>query len=92
MRRVFAVVGAAVLLVASALPVAADTQPTAGYASTGRNPEGFGGGPHCHVLAVEGEQAPFDFVAVFPSHTGHAHAGGDVFTADPNCNGVPGGA
>jgi hypothetical protein len=92
MRRFLAAAGAAVLLSLSALPASAETQPTAGYASTDRNPEGFGGGPHCHVLTAAGEQAPFDFVAVFPSHTGHAHAGGDVFTADPNCNGVPGGA
>lgn len=92
MRKLAIGVVASALLLGVAAPVSADqNQPSQGVASEGRNPNGFGGGPHCHVLAVEGStQAPFDFIAVYPSHAGHAHAGNDVFTADPDCNGLPG--
>jgi hypothetical protein len=52
-----------------------------------RNEAGTGAGPHCHVLTDS--NGPFT-VRVFPSHTGHAHAGGDVFTADGDCDGEAG--
>ena len=71
----------------------ADTQPTQGFASTGRNDAGFGGGPHCHVNAIASSHNPgVDFIEVFPSHTGHLHSGlaDGVFQADPNCDGAPG--
>jgi hypothetical protein len=65
-------------------------QPGQGETSTGRNLAGFGGGPHCHVLVIESAQEQFTFIRVFPSHTGHAHAGSDVFAADfPDCDGLP---
>jgi len=74
------------------LAMAADNQPSQGEHSTGRNAAGFGGGPHCHVLAVEQANGHFRFVQVFPSHMGHVSSGlGDgPFVADPNCDGVPG--
>lgn len=65
-------------------------QPGQGENSTGRNDAGFGGGPHCHVLLVDGAQERFDIIRVFPSHTAHVHTGlsGGVFAADPDCDGV----
>lgn len=73
----------------------AAAQPTQGFHSTefnenphvdGRNPNGYGGGPHCHTLTVEGA----DDTRVFPSHTGHLNAGADVFLQDLGCDGIPG--
>jgi hypothetical protein len=89
MRRI-AVALAVVALLVGASPALATTQPTNGIAADGRNPSGFGGGPHCHVIAVDNEQSNFDFIAVYPSHTGHANAGDDTFNADTNCDGDPG--
>lgn len=65
-------------------------QPGQGANSTGRNEAGFGEGPHCHVLIVENAQDRFEFIRVFPSHTGHANSGlvDGVFAADIDCNGV----
>lgn len=69
----------------------AQSQPSQGENSTGRNDAGFGGGPHCHVLIVENAQTQFDHLRVFPSHQGHASSGlsGAVFAADPDCDGIP---
>jgi hypothetical protein len=67
-----------------------ENQPGQGERSaTTRNPAGFGGGPHCHVVVANEGQGPFT-IAVFPSHTGHDHAGDDVLFADPNCDGDAG--
>ena len=92
MRKLAISVLASTLLLGVAAPVSADqNQPSQGIASEGRNPMGFGGGPHCHVIAVESSaQSQFDYIAVYPSHTGHSHAGNDIFLADPDCNGLPG--
>jgi hypothetical protein len=87
--------GAAVVAVATLLgpPVAAaDSQPSQGERSTGRNDAGFGGGPHCHVLSVEQANGHFTWIRVFPSHQGHASSGlaDGPFVADPDCDGLPG--
>jgi hypothetical protein len=67
----------------------AANQPGEGERSTERNEAGFGGGPHCHVLVANEGHGPFT-IRVFPSHTGHAHAGNDVFSADLDCDGTAG--
>jgi len=94
MRIILATLLSTALLMSAGIGAAfADTQPTHGFSSTGRNDAGFGGGPHCHVNAIASEHNPVvDFVEVFPSHTAHVHSGlpGDVFQADPNCDGDPG--
>ncbi len=55
------------------------------HPSENRNENGFGGGPHCHVvLKSENDNA------AYPSHTGHTHSGSDVFAADPDCDGDAG--
>ena len=66
-------------------------QPSQGENSTGRNDAGFGGGPHCHLLAVESAQGAFDVIRVFPSHMAHVSTGlGEgPFVADADCDGVP---
>lgn len=88
MKRLTVVLFAASLMLgAGASTAGAANQPGHGEHSTGRNPHGFGEGPHCHVQVVA--NGPFT-VRVFPSHTGHAHAGNDVFHADPDCDGVAG--
>lgn len=87
------VVSTVLFLSAGVGAVLADTQPTNGFSSTGRNDAGFGGGPHCHVNVIASEHNPVvEFVEVFPSHTAHVHTGlpGEVFQADPNCDGDPG--
>ena len=92
MRRLVFTLVPALVLVAFAAPAFADTQPTNGVSSEGRNAAGFGGGPHCHVNLVASEhQDVFDFIAVYPSHTAHVHTGlpTGVFRADPNCDGTP---
>jgi hypothetical protein len=78
-------------IAAPSLVMAEDNQPSQGENSTGRNDEGFGGGPHCHLLAVEQANGHFTNVRVFPSHTGHVHSGlGEgPFIADGDCNGLP---
>lgn len=53
------------------------------HSSEDRNDRGFGEGPHCHVNQQSDE-------AAYPSHKAHVHAGGDVFVADPDCDGDPG--
>jgi hypothetical protein len=88
MRRLAtSLVGALVLLTpATAL---ADTQPSQGVHSTGRNEAEFGGGPHCHVLIREGNH--FKTIVVYPSHQGHDASGlTHIFAADPNCDGDAG--
>lgn len=94
LRIASAVIAAAGLLAATGAGAAlADTQPTGGYASTGRNDKGFGGGPHCHIQVIATERSAGDrMIAVFPSHTAHAQTGlpSRVFVADPNCDGDPG--
>ncbi|HZD71436.1 MAG TPA: hypothetical protein VFA45_21765 [Actinomycetes bacterium] len=53
-----------------------------------RNEAGFGGGPHCHVLITN--HTPFDSTPAFPSHTAHLASGiGNIFAADPDCDGIP---
>ena len=66
-------------------------QPSQGENSEGRNDAGFGGGPHCHLLAVESAQGAFDFIQVFPSHMAHVSSGvGEgPFVADGDCDGLP---
>ena len=87
-RLLTATMVAALALVGSASMAGAANQPSQGEHSTGRNDAGFGGGPHCHVL-VANDAAPFT-IRVFPSHTGHVHAGNDIFNADPDCDGDAG--
>ena len=89
MKRVLVIVIALVLSVVALPPTWADNQPGQGETSTDRNPAGFGGGPHCHVLIVDSANEQFD-VRVFPSHTGHANSRTGVMAADLNCDGVPG--
>jgi len=92
-RTLIAAVTLAVGTVAlPSLALAEDNQPSQGEHSTGRNDAGFGGGPHCHLLAVENANGHFTFVQVFPSHTGHMHSGtgeSGPFIADGNCDGLP---
>ena len=93
MRRLIIALVPALLLAAAAVPAFADTQPSNGISSTGRDDSGFGGGPHCHINLVATEhQDQFDFIAVYPSHTAHVQTGlpTGVFAADPNCDGDPG--
>jgi hypothetical protein len=92
MKRAF-LVAAVVTLTTFGLASAASAepnQPGQGENSTGRNDSGFGGGPHCHVLAVASAQDQFDLIRVFPSHTAHDHTGlvDGVFVADANCDGI----
>jgi hypothetical protein len=93
MKRTF--VGSAVVaitLVVGPAVAGAANQPSQGEHSTGRNPAGFGGGPHCHVLSVEQANGHFESIRVFPSHQGHASSGlaDGPFVADPDCDGLPG--
>jgi hypothetical protein len=85
MRIVISVVAGLGLLVAAAGTVSADTQPTGGFPSEGRNDAGFGSGPHCHTNVVAGEHNPvFEAIEAFPSHTAHVQTSA-VFQADPGC-------
>jgi len=59
---------ALMLLGALAFPAAAAAHP-----SENRNPEGFGGGPHCHINLMSGH-------FTYPSHTAHA----TQIALDPN--------
>ena len=91
MKRTVVVLIIAVLASLGAAPAAfAQSHPSQGENSTGRNDAGFGGGPHCHVLVVDNAQDTFDTIRVFPSHTAHVHSGlaGGVFAADPDCDGI----
>ena len=103
MRKLVLVLVPAALILSTAVPVAAQevAQPSQGEHSAGRAPQGVGGGPHCHVVVAASEHvaaseaAPFEHIAVMPSHKGHvatntAQAAGAVFQADPNCDGDPG--
>ena len=78
-------------LAVPSMAMADDNQPSQGEHSTGRNEQGFGGGPHCHLLAVGQTGGPYTFVQVFPSHSGHFHSGlsAGPFVADANCDGLP---
>jgi hypothetical protein len=92
MKRAF-VLSAVAVLTSFGLASAASAepnQPSEGEHSTVRNDAGFGGGPHCHVLLVDGAQDQFDLIRVFPSHTAHAHTGlvDGVFAADADCDGA----
>ena len=86
-RALVIAVALALALVGLAPGAFAANQPGNGEASTGRNPAGFGGGPHCHVLTVDSGQEQF-VIRVFPSHTGHANSNAGTFAADRNCDGV----
>ena len=79
------------VLAAPSSAFAAVNQPSQGEHSTVRNDEGFGGGPHCHVLR-DSHGAPVEWIRVFPSHQGHASSGtaDGPFLADPDCDGDPG--
>jgi hypothetical protein len=89
MRKILATVAVGVFLLVGASPALADPHPSQGATSEGRNPQGFGGGPHCHVLIVN--NTPFDSAPAFPSHTGHDASGlTHVFAADPDCDGDAG--
>jgi hypothetical protein len=92
MHRLLAALFVIVLTLAGGTSMAAAgaNQPGEGERSTGRNDAGFGEGPHCHVVVANEGVGPFD-IRVFPSHTGHDHAGNDVFAADGDCDGAPGG-
>lgn len=93
MRRMLLVMATVVLMVlGSASAAFAQNQPGEGENSTGRNDAGFGGGPHCHVLAVDNAGGNFEFIRVFPSHRGHEASGlpDRVFVADADCDGLPG--
>lgn len=72
------------VLVAAIFVLLLGAAPAAAHPSENRNERGFGGGPHCHVV-VAGQSNP-----AYPSHTGHTHAGNDVFAADPDCDGTAG--
>ncbi len=90
MKRLLSALLVTVLtIVGSASMAAAANQPGQGERSTGRNEAGFGGGPHCHVVVVNEGHGPF-LIRAFPSHTGHMHAGNDIFNADPDCDGAAG--
>lgn len=90
MTRALVIVVTALLLTLGLAPIAwGANQPGNGQTSTGRNPAGFGGGPHCHVLTVDSAQQQFT-IRVFPSHTGHAHSHAGTMAADFNCDGVAG--
>lgn len=89
MRRVIVLLTTALALAAMAPAAFADNQPGQGERSTDRNPAGFGGGPHCHVLTVDSAQEQF-VIRVFPSHTGHDNSRSGVMAADPNCDGTAG--
>jgi hypothetical protein len=91
MSRGLIAIAVGVLLVLVLAPAAlAVNQPSKGISGDTRNPAGFGGGPHCHVIAVDNAQTQWDFIVVYPSHTGHANAGNDIFNADGDCDGEPG--
>ena len=70
-------------------------QPSQGKNSTefgigdGRNLQGFGGGPHCHLLTTSGH---YGTIVVYPSHTGHASSEAPIIAdADPTpCDGIAG--
>ncbi|MET0904413.1 MAG: hypothetical protein ABWZ52_14345 [Acidimicrobiales bacterium] len=85
-RMLTATIVGALALVGSVSTAGAANQPGQGEHSTVRNDAGFGGGPHCHIL-VANDAAPFT-IRVFPSHTGHMHAGNDIFNADADCDGA----
>jgi hypothetical protein len=88
MRRILATMCLGVFLSGGASPAFADPHPSQGATSEGRNEAGFGGGPHCHVLITN--LTPFDSTPAFPSHTAHLASGiGNVFAADPDCDGLP---
>jgi hypothetical protein len=91
MRKALAtLVGAVVLLAPSA--AVAQSQPSQGVHSTGRNEAGTGGGPHCHFLLSAGNQEAFAQIRAYPSHTAHLATGiGEVFGAitDPELCPVP---
>jgi hypothetical protein len=92
MKRVLVAAAVVVMSFGFASAASADhNQPGQGETSTGRNDAGFGGGPHCHVLVVDSAQDQFDFIRVFPSHTGHASSGlaDGPFAADGDCDGLP---
>ena len=91
MKRTVVVLIVVALALLGPVPAAlAQNQPSQGESSTGRNDAGFGGGPHCHLLVVDSEQASFDPLQVFPSHTAHVHSGlsDGVFAADADCDGM----
>ena len=92
MRRIVLALVPSLLLLALAGPAMADSQPSNGVSSTGRNDAGFGGGPHCHINTIASGNAPFEFVVVYPSHQAHVSSGlgAGPFAADPNCDGDPG--
>ena len=93
MKRAVVLVLSMLVIVATLAPAAsaARNQPTRGETADGRNPAGFGGGPHCHVLLVNSGAGPYDFIAVYPSHTGHASSSNaGVLAADFDCDGLPG--
>jgi hypothetical protein len=90
MKRLLAAFLVTVLTLAASTSIAgASNQPGQGEHSTGRNEAGFGGGPHCHVVVANEGHGPFT-IRAFPSHTGHLHAGNDIFNADPDCDGDAG--
>ncbi|MPZ72238.1 MAG: hypothetical protein GEU74_03265 [Nitriliruptorales bacterium] len=92
MKRVLVIAVAMAFVLVGFAPagMAAENQPGQGVTSTGRNEAGFGGGPHCHLLLSPGAQTQFEFIRVFPSHTGHDSSGvGHVFAADGDCDGLP---
>jgi hypothetical protein len=88
-RLLSALLVTVVSIVGSASVAAAANQPGQGERSTGRNEAGFGGGPHCHVIVANEGHGPFT-IRAFPSHTGHMHAGNDIFNADVDCDGAAG--
>ena len=95
MRKLILVVVPAALILATAAPAQVVSQPSQGERSAGRNIQGTGFGPHCHVVVAASDPAPFQFIAVMPSHTAHlatnaALGGNAVFQADPNCDGDAG--
>ena len=90
-RKALIALALGVALVGAAGPALADSQPSQGVSSEGRNPNGFGGGPHCHVQVIAGQhQDQFDTIVVYPSHRGHEASGlpATVFQADPDCDGI----
>ena len=62
-------------LAATAIIVLGGAMPAAAHPSEGRNEQGFGEGPHCHVV-VAGQSN-----LAYPSHAAHLAAGGDIFNA-----------
>jgi hypothetical protein len=87
MRRFILALVPALLLMATAVPAMASTQPDNGSASDPvRNERSAFGGPHCHINTVASDAQPvFDSISAYPSHKAHIETGlpDTIFAAAP---------